>query len=48
MGDGELKVTHCYARWVFSQSQDYDRELNVYETPQRGAFPLTRVELHNV
>ena len=45
-GEGAISVRHCYGRWVFSQSDDYDRELRTYSEPQRGAFALTEV-LHN-
>jgi len=43
MGNGELRIAHKFGRWVFSQSDDYDHELKVYDTPQRGAFALTEV-----
>lgn len=40
---GEFTLKHKYGRWVFSSSQDYDRELKVYDEPQRGAFALTEL-----
>jgi hypothetical protein len=42
-GEGPMTLRHLYGRWVFSASDEYDRELRIYSAPQRGAFALTEV-----
>lgn len=42
-GEGPMTLRHIYGRWVFSEGDEYDRALNTYTEPKRGAFKLTEV-----
>lgn len=38
-------VKHRYGRWGFSSHEDFDRSLNVLDSPNRGAFKITECVL---
>ena len=42
--DTPLVLTHLYARWGFSASNEYGRELNTYAEHSNGTFKVTRIQ----
>jgi hypothetical protein len=37
-------ATHKFAKWVLCNHKDFKHQLNVYDTPRRGAFKVTECE----